>query len=79
MKPCDKGLATFTPRQIMIIECAAQGFRPKNIADILGLTLSTVNSDIRTIYKKTPAKSLTQALAILYGIEDLQNTKLDSK
>jgi len=77
MKPCEAGLALFTPRQIAIIECAARGLRPKNIADELRITLSTVNSDIRIIYKKTPAKSLTQALALLYGIEDLPNTKQD--
>lgn len=69
MKPCEKGLAMFTQRQVDIIKCASEGKRMKDIADTLGITVWTVRSDIQLIYKSTPAMSLAHAVALLYGIE----------
>ena len=68
MKPCKKGLALFTPRQIEIIQWSARGLRAKEIADKLGINRWTVQAHVRDIYNIGGAHSMAHAVATLYGI-----------
>lgn len=69
MKPCEKGLDLFTPRQIEVIQWSARGLRAKEIADKLGVKRFTVQAYVRDIYKMGGVHSMAHAVATLYGID----------
>jgi len=68
MKPCKKGLALFTPRQIEIIQMSGRGLRVKEISDALGIKHRTVQFHVREIYEMGGVLSMAHAVAVLYGI-----------
>jgi DNA-binding NarL/FixJ family response regulator len=73
-----KVLTSFTPavptntndlstREFEILEALAKGFRYKEIADKLFISIDTVRSHIRNIYEKLQVHSRTEALNKVFG------------
>lgn len=60
-------LAQLTKREHEVVLLLADGYRYKEIADRLGLSVLTVRSYIRDIYEKLHVQSRTEALNKLYG------------
>jgi len=58
---------SLTPREHELIQLLAEGYRYKEIADRLALSVETVRSYIRTIYGKLQVHSRTEALNKLYA------------
>jgi len=54
-----------SPREWQVLELLAKGYMYKEITDILGVSMSTVNTHIRRIYDKLHVHSRTQAIAKL--------------
>lgn len=52
-----------TPREKNVLDLLARGFLYKEIADSLGISLTTVNSHVRSIYEKMHVQSRGQAVA----------------
>ncbi len=52
-----------TPREQNVLELLARGFLYKEIADALGISATTVNSHVRSIYDKMHVQSRGQAVA----------------
>ena len=58
-----------TKREQEILSLLAKGFLYKEIADQLGITLSTVRAHLHTIYEKLHVQSRTQAVVKFLGAE----------
>ena len=56
-------VAGLSPRESEILRLVARGLRSKEIADELGIGLSTVNTHIRSIYEKLHVRSRAEAVA----------------
>jgi DNA-binding NarL/FixJ family response regulator len=52
-----------SPRERQVLELLAQGYLYKEIADLLSLSVPTVNTHIRNIYDKLHVRSRSQAIA----------------
>ena len=52
-----------TPREKDVLDCLAQGFLYKEIADKLGIAYETVHTHIRRIYEKLQVRTRTEAVA----------------
>ncbi len=52
-----------TPREEEILTCLARGYRAKEIADELGISIHTVQTHIRKIYSKMQVRSGAEAVA----------------
>jgi DNA-binding NarL/FixJ family response regulator len=52
-----------SPREKEVLDCLAQGFLYKEIADKLGLSYETVHTYIRRIYEKLQVRTRTEAVA----------------
>lgn len=52
-----------TPREEEILNCLARGFRAKEIADELGISIHTVQTHVRKIYSKMQVRSGAEAVA----------------
>ena len=52
-----------SPRERQVLELLAQGYLYKEIADLLKLSIPTVNTHIRNIYEKLHVRSRSQAIA----------------
>jgi DNA-binding NarL/FixJ family response regulator len=61
--PDPKTAAALSPRENEILGLLAQGYLYKEIADMTGITLRTVNTHIRRIYEKLHVHSRAQAVA----------------
>ena len=59
-------LESLTPRENELVHLLAEGYRYKEIADKLGLSIETVRTYIRAIYNKLQVHSRTEALNKLY-------------
>jgi DNA-binding NarL/FixJ family response regulator len=57
-----------TKREIEILELLAQGLPSKKIADVLYLSVNTVNNHRRNILEKTSTESTTEALRYATGL-----------
>lgn len=62
-KPVLKPASALSPRENEILALLAQGYLYKEIADMTGITLRTVNTHIRRIYEKLHVHSRSQAVA----------------
>ncbi len=52
-----------SPREQEVLDCLAEGFLYKEIADKLGLSYETVHTYIRRIYEKLQVRTRTEAVA----------------
>ncbi len=59
-------LESLTPRENELVQLLAEGYRYKEIADRLNLSIETVRTYIRAIYSKLQVHSRTEALNKLY-------------
>jgi DNA-binding NarL/FixJ family response regulator len=55
--------ADLSPREQEVLDCLAQGFLYKEIADKLGISYETVHTYIRRIYEKLQVRTRTEAVA----------------
>lgn len=60
-RPTGPAATQLTPREVEVLTLVAQGDLNKEIADRLGLTLETVNTYLKTIYRKLHVRSRTAA------------------
>jgi len=58
-----------TKREQEILALLAKGYLYKEIADQLGITLSTVRAHLHTVYEKLHVQSRTQAVVKFLGRE----------
>lgn len=65
--PADPPLPALCPRERQILDLLAQGFRYKEIAHRLGVTIHTVRTFIRSMYEKLQVHSRTEALIRVRG------------
>ena len=56
-----------TKREQAILALLAKGYLYKEIADLLGITLSTVRAHLHTVYEKLHVQSRTQAVVKFLG------------
>jgi DNA-binding NarL/FixJ family response regulator len=56
-------LETLSPREQSVLELLSNGYLYKEIADSLGVSVPTVDTDIRRIYEKLQVHSRAQAVA----------------
>lgn len=59
-----KDQGQLTPRQVQVIELMAQGLSAKQIGDRLGTTVSTVNTQQWSAYKRLGAVNSAQCVAL---------------
>ena len=52
-----------SPREREVLDCLAQGFLYKEIADKLGISYETVHTYVRRIYEKLQVRTRTEAVA----------------
>lgn len=57
--------ADLSPREKEVLDCLAQGFLYKEIAEKLGISYETVHTYIRRIYEKLQVRTRTEAVAKL--------------
>jgi len=55
--------ADLSPREQEVLDCLAQGFLYKEIAEKLGISYETVHTYIRRIYEKLQVRTRTEAVA----------------
>lgn len=67
-----------TPRQQDIMMCLAKGMTNQEIAEKLGLRLSTVRNNIASIYEFLQVSNRVQALLWVLSIEELAEDVLQS-
>ena len=61
--------AKLSAREQSVLELLAQGYLYKEIADLLGISVLTVNSHVRRIYEKMHVRSRAQAVARFMAIQ----------
>lgn len=68
------GQEELSPREISVLKLIRDGHRNKQIADVLGITETTVNFHIRNIVEKLNANDRTHAVTIAFrrGLLDLE-------
>ena len=52
-----------SPREETVLECLAKGLAYKQIADQLGISITTIRSYLRRIYEKLHVQSRSEAVA----------------
>src|SRR6266496_1379340 len=62
-EPVPSNIAHLSQREREVLELAARGFAFKEIADSLGISVTTVGTHIRRIYEKLHVHSRAQAVA----------------
>ena len=60
-------VARLTPREEEVLELAVKGYRSKEIADALSLSVQTVQTHFRNIYEKLQVRSRAEAVARYLG------------
>jgi DNA-binding NarL/FixJ family response regulator len=63
-EPKSKSIDRLSKRENEVLSLLAQGYLYKEIADAMGISLTTVNSYIRRIYEKLQVQSRGQAVAV---------------
>lgn len=61
--PAASPTETLSPREQEVLDCLAQGFLYKEIAEKLGISYETVHTYIRRIYEKLQVRTRTEAVA----------------
>lgn len=61
--PSAQPTENLSPREQEVLDCLAQGFLYKEIADKLGVSYETVHTYIRRIYEKLQVRTRTEAVA----------------
>jgi DNA-binding NarL/FixJ family response regulator len=61
--PSNQAAENLSPREQEVLDCLAQGFLYKEIADKLGISYETVHTYIRRIYEKLQVRTRTEAVA----------------
>lgn len=61
--PSTQPTENLSPREQEVLDCLAQGFLYKEIADKLGVSYETVHTYIRRIYEKLQVRTRTEAVA----------------
>ncbi len=64
--------ALLRPRECEVLELLAKGGSYREIADQIGVTYSTVNSHVKSIYERLHVRSRSQAVAKYLGKEPLR-------
>jgi RNA polymerase sigma factor (sigma-70 family) len=59
-----KATENLSPREQEVLDCLAQGFLYKEIAEKLGISYETVHTYIRRIYEKLQVRTRTEAVAM---------------
>jgi DNA-binding NarL/FixJ family response regulator len=62
-KPSPLPDSAITPRESEILSLLARGYRSKEVADALGITVPTVNTHVRNIYETLQVRSRAEAVA----------------
>ena len=62
MPPSNEALATLTPRQVEILDLVAKGLRNQDVAELLGISLSTVKVHVAAILKTLGVSNRTEAV-----------------
>ena len=52
-----------SPREEEVLQLISKGFRSKEIADLLGVAVGTINTYVRNIYDKLHVRSRAEAVA----------------
>jgi DNA-binding NarL/FixJ family response regulator len=55
--------ASLSPREQMVLDCLAKGLAYKQIADQLGISVTTIRTYLRRIYEKLHVQSRSEAVA----------------
>jgi len=55
-----------SPREQQVLQLVAQGYRSKEVAQVLGLSTQTIEAHLRNIYSKLHVRSRTEAVAKFY-------------
>ncbi|MCX6872375.1 MAG: response regulator transcription factor [Verrucomicrobia bacterium] len=66
-RPASPAASDLAPRETEVLALVAQGYLNKEIADRLGLTLETVNTYLKAIYRKLHVRSRTAAAMKVFG------------
>jgi len=61
------GLTRLSPREVQILEHLSKGFRYKEIAEVLSISVETVRTHLRRIYEKLQVSSRTEAVVRFLG------------
>jgi DNA-binding NarL/FixJ family response regulator len=61
--PASEPMEDLSPREKEVLDCLAQGFLYKEIAEKLGISYETVHTYIRRIYEKLQVRTRTEAVA----------------
>lgn len=61
--PAQQATEDLSPREKEVLDCLAQGFLYKEIAEKLGISYETVHTYIRRIYEKLQVRTRTEAVA----------------
>lgn len=69
-KPAAKASDQLSQRQNELLSLLAQGYLYKEIAEMMGISLPTVNSYIRRIYEKLHVQSRGQAVAVYADLHE---------
>ncbi len=66
-RPAPSAEAGLSPREEQLLDLLAKGYRYKELADLMGISLHTVRSHIRRVYEKLEAHSRTEAVRKFRG------------
>ncbi len=63
-----------TERERQIVDLLARGFRYKDIAEKVFISVETVRTHIRNIYEKLQVNSRTEAVNVIYPVKDIKSS-----
>jgi DNA-binding NarL/FixJ family response regulator len=66
-EPAAEGAGKLSPRENEILTLLTRGYRSKEAADELGISVQTVNTHLRNIYEKLHVRSRSEAVARYLG------------
>lgn len=74
--PASEPAAHLTPREIEVLEVVSKGYTSPEIGELLQLSLHTVNSHIKSIYRKLAVRSRNEAVyeAVQQGLIHIDRT-----
>ena len=59
-----------TPREEEILRLVSKGYRSKEVADVLTISVQTIETHLRNIYSKLHVRSRAEAVAKFLGRDD---------
>ena len=69
-RPSPREMENLSPREQEVLDCLAQGFLYKEIADRIGVSYATIRTHIERIYHKLHVRSRSQAVARYFKREE---------